>query len=122
MVIFKSEQNIIENLDFHDQLVMDCAFGKLDFWAFCEKYNNFFYFYALDSHEADEEEFELLKKYEERIIFHEQVTKHVLGQVCADIDAIKPDYIESGRFGLKVAVKKLAALVDEKVKIRSKKH
>ena len=110
MVIFESEQDIIEKLDLHDQLVMDCAAGKLEFWKFCEAYNNFFYFYALDGHEADDEELALLHKFEERILFHEQVTEEVLGKVCSDEDAQKPEYIKCGRFGSKTAVEKLAVI------------
>ena len=111
MVIFESEQDVIEKLDFHDQLVKDCATGKLEFWKFCEIYNNFFYYYALDGHESDQMELALLQKYENRILFHEQVAEDILGKVCSDEDAEKSDYIKSGRFGSEVAVKKMLAIV-----------
>ncbi|MCR9105425.1 MAG: hypothetical protein NXI15_09055 [Gammaproteobacteria bacterium] len=111
MVIFESEQDIVEKLDLHDQLVRDCASGKLEFWKFCEAYNNFFYYYALDGHEADEEELALLYKYEQRILFHEKIAEEVLGKVCSDEDAEKPDYIKCGRFGSKVAVERLSKIV-----------
>ena len=110
MVIFESEQDIIEKLDIHDQLVRDCVSGKLEFWKFCEEYNNFFNHYALDGHEADNEELALIKKYEQRILLHEKVAEEVLGKVCPDEDATKPDYIKCGRFGSKVAVKKLSVI------------
>jgi hypothetical protein len=110
MVIFESEQDIVEKLDLHDQLVMDCAAGELEFWKFCEAYNNFFYYYALDGHESDDEELALLHKFEDRIVFHERVAEEVLGKVCSDEDAEKPDYIKCGRFGSRVAVEKLAEI------------
>ena len=111
MVIFDSEQDIIEQLDLHDQLVKDCASGKLEFWKFCESYNNFFYYFALDGHESDEEEMAFLEKYESRILYHEQVAEEVLSKVCSDGDAGKSDYLKCGRFGSTVAVEKLSVIV-----------
>lgn len=112
MVIFKSEKDIIEKLNFYDQLVFDCADEKLEFWSFIEKYGNFFQHYALDGHESDDEEFELLKQYEKRILFHEELSLNILADVCSDEDAIKPDYIKCGRYGSVVAMEKIVALVE----------
>jgi hypothetical protein len=107
MVIFESEQDMVQHLDLHDKIVFECINGQLDFWTFCNDYNNFYDYCALDGHESDAEELALLTKYRDRILIHEQIRDEILYKVCKDIDADKPDYIASGRFGSIVALEKL---------------
>ena len=112
MVIFKSEEELLHVLSVHDKYVYECASGELGFNDFCEKYNNFYFYYALDGHESDEEEYELLVKHIERIELHEKIAFEILGRVCADEDAEKQNYIDAGRFGSVEAVNRLKSLVD----------
>jgi hypothetical protein len=104
MVIFKSENELIEYLDKHDDLVRKCAGNLLPFWDFVEKYNNFYWYCALDGHESDEEERDLLVKYENRILPHREIAETILHGVCSDEDAKKEIYQKANRFGSDVAV------------------
>lgn len=112
MVIFKSENDLLNYLDVHDDLIQKCASGLIPFWDFCKKYNNFYWFCALDGHESDEEERQLLEKYEPRILRHRIVAEEILSGVCSDEDAKKPIYIKAGRFGSEIAVVRLREVVD----------
>jgi hypothetical protein len=107
MTIFESEQDIVKHLDLHDKIVFECIDGRSDFWAFCEKYNNFYDYCALDGHESDAEELALFSKHSDRILFHERIREEVLYKVCSHEDANKSTYTASGRFGSIVALEKL---------------
>ena len=112
MVIFESEKDLLSKLAEYEQLINDCANEVVSFWEFVEKYNNFYHYYALDGHESDDEEFELLLKHEKRLLIHEQVTEQILNYVCSDDDANKPIYVNNGRFGSEVALRKLKSLTE----------
>jgi hypothetical protein len=110
MLMFASEAEIQKSLAEHDELVRRCVENDITFEHFCEKYNNYWSFYALDGHESDDEEREILDRYEDRIELHRQIAFDVLGPLCAEEDAVKDVYIQAGRFGSAVAHQKLAAL------------
>jgi hypothetical protein len=116
MIIFKSESDLVEAINRHDKLVIQCSEGKISFWGFCEKYNNFYSYYALDGHESDNEEILLLKKHEDRIEPHKIIAEDVLGKVCGDDDAKRQIYIDAGRFGSDVALLKLKEISDKYIK------
>lgn len=107
MLMFKSEADLLQALSLHDNLVRQCASGQLDFDDFCEKYNNFYAFYALDGHESDQEECDLLKKYDVRIEPHRVIAEEILAQVCSDEDAEREIYKQAGRFGSIEAIERL---------------
>lgn len=107
MNIFKSELELINELNKHDEFVVQCANEKLSFLEFCEKYRDFYSYYALDGHESDEEELRLLEKYDNRIKPHRIINNDVLGKVCSDENAKKQFYIDAGRFGSIEAILKL---------------
>lgn len=111
MVIFESEEDMIKQLNVHDMLIELCVSGKLKFWDFCKAYNNFYYYFALDGHESDDEELSLLFKHKNRISRHEVIALEVLNYVCVGEVAEKSDYIQSGRFGSEVAMRKLIKIV-----------
>ena len=121
MIIFKSESDFIKILNEYDSLVLQCTSGKISFKDFTEKYNDFYDHYALDGHESDQEENSLLEKYKKRVRLHQVITEDILGKVCSDNDAQKQIYIDAGRFGSKVALKKLKEVV-EKYSIDSKNN
>ena len=79
MIMFESEADLLETIDKHDALVRQCVSGALGFWEFCEKYNEFYAYYALDGHESDDEEPLLLKKFAFRIEPHRVISYEILG-------------------------------------------
>jgi hypothetical protein len=107
MQMFKSEADLLHELSIHDDLVRQCAAGQLSFDRFCERYRDFYAFYALDGHESDEEDRLLLEKHAARIEPHRIVAEEILGQVCSDADAGRETYQRAGRFGSAEAVARL---------------
>ena len=108
--MFASEAQVQQSLAEHDDLVRRCVEGEITFDYFCEKYNNYWSFHALDGHESDDEEQEILERYEDRIELHRLIAFDVLGPLCSEKDAQREIYIQAGRIGSAVAHKKLAAL------------
>ena len=108
MTIFEFEERLLVELDRHDDLVRRCVAGKINFEEFCEQYNDFYAFYALDGHESDPEEQALLDKHEARIRPHEFIAYEILGRVCSDSDAELESYKLAGRFGSREAIERLS--------------
>ena len=111
MVIFESEHDLLRKLSEHDELVRLCTCGEISFDQFCEKYNDFYAFYALDGHESDEEELALLDKHDKRIEPHRIIAVDILGRVCSDHDAQLEIYKQAGRFGSVEAVERLRRVI-----------
>ena len=110
MVIFDSEIDLTKQLENHFQIVNDFANGELSYEEFENKYNSFYYYYALDGHESDEEEKILLKIYSDKIEFFEKVSPILFG-ICSDEDSVKEIYINAGRYNSEVAKNKIKQLV-----------
>ena len=110
MLMFASEVEVRQSLDEHDELVRRCALGEMTFNDFCDKYNNYWSFYALDGHESDDEERTILERYDDRIELHRLIAFDILGQLCSEEDAQREIYIKAGRFGSTVAQQRLATL------------
>ncbi|NMP32555.1 hypothetical protein HII17_13395 [Thalassotalea sp. M1531] len=91
------EEELIEQLNNHKILALDCADGKLDFWQFVKLYDNFYHSYALDGHEANGVNHKLLQKHSREIEFHKAIYDQVLSIVCSDSDANNLAYIKAGR-------------------------
>ncbi|BDU16686.1 hypothetical protein LA521A_18870 [Lysobacter auxotrophicus] len=94
-------------LDRADDLVRRCASGEMQFGDFVSQYNNFFWAYALDGHEANPAEIALFAKLRHRIAPHEAVAQSILAKLCSDNDASKTAYLSEGRFGSQKALERL---------------
>jgi hypothetical protein len=102
----ETEKELLLEFDKHDQLIRDCALGRLSLLDFLDKYNNFYVYYPLDGHESDVEEQNLLVMYEDRIVPHRELF-YQLSNICSDEDARKDAYIKAGRFGSDEALNRL---------------
>ncbi len=102
-----SEIDLLAALERCDQLLRDCAAGRLTFAQFCAEYDNFHWSFALDGHESDPAGQALLAKYACRIAPHEKVAETILANVCSDADALRESYRTAGRFGSAEAIEKL---------------
>jgi len=107
VVIFKSETELSELIDKHDELVRRCVAGELDFWDFYRNYNSFYLSYALDGHESDREEQVLLKRHEDRIKLHRDIKDEIDFRICSDEDAVLDSYKQAGFFGSVAAISRL---------------
>ena len=105
--MFQSEADLLKTIAAHDALVKKCADGELAFGAFCDQYNDFYAYYALDGHESDEEERVLLEKHAKLIEPHRVIAYDILGKLCADADAELESYKQAGRFGSVEALARL---------------
>ena len=80
MESYPSESQLLTALELHDRLVLQCASDELSFHAFCEAYNNFYWAYALDGHEADTDGNAMLVKYHDRIAPHQLIAESILSR------------------------------------------
>lgn len=108
--MFESESDLLKTITEYDALVRKCITGVIGFGEFCEKYNNFYSYYALDGHESDKEERLLLEKYDCRIEPHRVIAYEILGQVCSDEDAGLESYKLAGRFNSNEALLRLKSI------------
>ena len=111
MRVFASEAALLEVIRIHDQLLESVASGELDFCDFCEQYNDFYSYYALDGHESDADEQALLEKHHALIEPHRVVFEDILSLVCSDEDAKREIYQQAGRIGSFEAVRRIKLLL-----------
>ena len=112
MAMHPSESELVAALDHHDELVRLCAAGRLPFWDFCSAYDNFYWAYALDGHEADAPGQAVLDKFADRIAPHRDLAETILAKVCSDTDAENGSYGRAGRFGPAEALVRLKLVAE----------
>jgi hypothetical protein len=111
MVIFDSESEIIGVLEKMEGIVRACIEGEIELRPAISEVGRLHGYYALDGHESDEEETQLLARYRSRIEWLEAAMEEV-GGLCAEADATKEAYIRAGRFGEAEALRRLRAFVE----------
>lgn len=111
MVIFANEEEFLSILGRYDKLARDCAKGEISFNQFLEQYDSFPEFYALDGHESDDEENQILDKYDSRVQAHLKLSEKVLSPMCSEEDSVKALYIQAGRIGSREAFARLQEVV-----------
>jgi hypothetical protein len=63
------------------KLILDCVQGCISFDTFLVEYDSFYMYHALDGHESDDAELELLKKYEAEIAIHEKIWDEIITKI-----------------------------------------
>ena len=91
-------ETLISALDKHDELLRCVAAGRLGLVDFLAQYDNFYWAYALDGHEA-EPDAAALAALSNRIEPHRHVAEDVLAVLAAEPTASQPTYISAGRIG-----------------------
>ena len=97
---------LIVALDAHDCLLVDVALGRLSLSQFVEQYDNFYWAYALDGHEAEPGD-TVLSALSSRIEPHRRVAEEVLAALASESDALRASYRASGRIGAAEALARL---------------
>jgi hypothetical protein len=104
-----TEPELTALLDVHDSLVKSCVDAKMSFEEFLALYNDFPRRYALDGHEANPEERDILRRSRRRITFHLQVAE-VLSGTYPVADVGNSLYEQVGRFAPAVGLMRLREL------------
>ena len=99
-------RDLIAALDGHDELLRGVVDGRLSVGEFLDQYDNFYWSYALDGHEAHPAttDLALLAR---RIDPHRRVAEEVLAALAPDSSASQPAYILAGRIGYTEALDRL---------------
>ena len=84
-------------------LVQKVATGEISIQDFIKRYNNFYYYNALDGHEADDATLNLFKKYSKLIEFHRIVQKEIVDCIVFENQTNLKLYLETGRITPDVA-------------------
>lgn len=79
---------------------------------FEKEYNNFYYVYALDGHESDEQEKEFLKEFKSAVYFHEKIQTHALDLLFYDIEN-REIYLKAGRLDEEQVLKRIKQISKE---------
>jgi hypothetical protein len=115
MTIFEDEDDLLETLEQHDALLVQCASGVIGFQEFLSSYADFPLVYALDGHESDSEERTLLERHAARVHVHLDFADEILFHLCSEDDQDKKDYIQAGRFGSKGAMPRIRDFVHRRL-------
>ncbi len=106
MIMFESENDLLLTIERYNSIIHECVFEEITFEEFLNKYNYFYFYYALDGHESDEEEQKLLEKHKNKIKPHLRLMEELQG-LCDDEDAVKESYIQANRFGSDEGLRRL---------------
>jgi hypothetical protein len=114
MQVFSSEDNLLSILRDKETLILNCNNGEISFQEFLSKYDNFYMKFALDGHESDEEELDLLHRHKSKIKLHKNVWELIIaGGLCSEEDAVKEEFIKNGRFGNTEGLRRLKLIANE---------
>lgn len=94
-------------------LVSRALSGDITLKELRDRYENFYYDYALDGHEADEGELLVLNELSDPIRFHEKIQTEVLDPVCFEEGEKLDAYLKAGRISETDALQRLKALAHE---------
>jgi hypothetical protein len=107
-----NEANLKEILQEGTLLVKRVASGEINIQDFIKEYNNFYYYNALDGHEADEALSLLFQKYSEVIKLHREVQTDVVDLLYVGDDKNISKYSDAGRLSLEQAKARLQNIVE----------
>jgi hypothetical protein len=106
MIMFESENDLLLTIERHNSIIRECVSEVISFEEFLNKYHDFYFYYALDGHESDEEEQQLLEKHKNKIEPHFRLIEELQG-LCDDEEAEKESYILANRFGSNEGLRRL---------------
>lgn len=94
-------------------LVLRAETGEIAFDGFLGAYGSFYYYYALDGHEADSDERRILNELDWAIELHRKVQEEVLNQVYIGGDQDRAYLNSIGRIDPEQAKSRLSELCGE---------
>lgn len=105
--MFEDENALVTLLEKYKQLLIKVINDEITIDFFFREYGNFYYYYALDGHESDTEEKELLLKYDKDIEVFRVVQEEIFNRICDDELAVLDIYIANQRISAKHAIDEL---------------
>ncbi len=108
--MMREKEELRESLRQGTSLVAEVVQGRISIAEFVVRYDNFFYYEALDGHEADAQEHQLLDEYREIISLHEQVQTSVVDLIYLDNDGRREEFLAAGRIDPETAARRLGDL------------
>lgn len=101
-----------QNLSKVIELIAKVSRGELPIEKFISSYDNFYYYWALDGHEADENQLVTLNKFHNVIVFLEEVQLNVINAIYVGNDLSKFKDV-SNRISLEEALPKIQNICNQ---------
>jgi len=102
-----TENLLMEILTEGTRLVRDAAAALLPIREFIERYNNFYYYNALDGHEEDEEGKELLARFANAVSLHQEVQEDIVDKIYLGEPSRIDEFKAAGRIDPQEALERL---------------
>ncbi len=107
MIMFESENHLKRLIQQKKDLLRKVINDQISTDSFYKEYDWFYNAYALDGHESDDEERNLLLEYDSEIEIFRIVEEEIFNRICSDDDSKREIYIQQGRISAKGAVDEL---------------
>ncbi len=105
-----NENELRESLRGATALIADAVEGRISIEEFLGQYGSYFYYEALDGHEADEEGKRLLRNYEDLIALHQATQTQVVDLVFTGTEKTKAMFLAAGRIEPSTALRRLSEI------------
>ena len=106
-------REIIKTLFKATLLISRAVHKEISITEFSKVYDSFFYYEALDGHEADETQKEVLREFKDAIDLHEQVQTTVVDLLYTGNAEKRQLYLDTGRIDEEQAKRRLQALSEQ---------
>ena len=94
-------------------LVEKMLAGECSIEDFVSKYDNFYYYEALDGHEANAEQLQVLEVFRDAIDFHEEIQTKVVDLIYLGGKDNMQKYLNAGRINKKIVEKRIKELSEK---------
>ncbi|MEW6111231.1 MAG: hypothetical protein AB1664_03805 [Thermodesulfobacteriota bacterium] len=93
-------------------LVAQVLSGRISLQEFVQQYDSFYYYNALDGHEADAQRRSVLQKYSKAIGFHEAIQTTVVDLIYLGHASHRAQYLAAGRIDSKEAIERIGTIAE----------
>ena len=104
MIMFENEEGLKALIEQKKNLLWQVLNDEIQIDTFFMKYDSFYFTYALDGHESDEEEKDLLLKYSTEIEIFRKIELEIFCRICSDEDSQKEIYVQNDRISKSQAI------------------
>jgi hypothetical protein len=106
------KENVLKRILFEGtQLIKKVAVDEISIEDFLHQYNNFYYYNALDGHEANDLTIPLFKKYSNIIDLHKDIQTSVVDLVYLSDKTDSSKVLNSGRISIDDAMQRISKIL-----------